>query len=177
MQVNHVAIIGFGNMGRRHMRILKELRPEIEVTLVRSGVGEDWPEIKLAKRTVHSLADAISKGIDAAIISSPANFHLSQASELAKTGIHLLIEKPLSHTLDGVYQFLNEVSTKGITVLTGYVLRYDPAAKKFARMIQTGLLGKLLHARVQYGSYLPDWHSNQDYHLSVSARTWWRSTS
>ena len=170
MEVRRIAIVGLGSIGRRHLRILKEMRPDIEVTLVRSGSGLDWPEVELAKRTVHSLDEALGEGIQAAIISSPATVHLSQAGELAKAGIHLLIEKPLSHSLEGVDEFLNEASTKGITGLIGYVLRYDPAARKFAQMLQVGLLGNLLHARVECGSYLPDWRPDQDYRTSVSAR-------
>lgn len=169
MVVNQVAIVGLGSIGRRHLRILKGMRPEIEVTLIRSGKGQDWPEKNLARRTVPSIEEAIQVGITAAIISSPASMHISQAIELAKAGVHLLIEKPLSHNLKGVNEFLSEEETGGVVCLMGYVLRHDPAAKKFKEILEEGRTGQLLHARVECGSYLPDWRPQQDYHESVSA--------
>jgi predicted dehydrogenase len=169
MEISRFAIVGLGSIGRRHLRILKEMRPEIEVTLIRSGSGQNWPEEKLAKNTVHSIDEAVGEGIQAAIISSPAPLHLLQAVELANAGVHLLIEKPLSHTIEGINKFLNKLLTKGITVLIGYVLRYDPCARKFKEILESGSIGQFLHANVECGSYLPDWRHEQDYRKTVSA--------
>ena len=66
--------------------LLKALRPEIEITLVRSGIGPAWPEQQLAHRVVKTSAEAISAGVQAAIICSPAPFHVPQAQEWLKEG-------------------------------------------------------------------------------------------
>ena len=49
-RIQHIAVIGLGSIGRRHVRILKRLRPELEITLVRSGKGQTWPEEHRPKR-------------------------------------------------------------------------------------------------------------------------------
>lgn len=169
MIVDHVAIIGLGSIGRRHLRNLKKIRPEIEATIVRSGHGEDWPELELADRTVFSLSEAIAAGVQAAIISSPAAMHIKQAVRLAQEGIHLLIEKPVGSTLDGVDELMNVVLESDIVTLVGYVLRYDLAAQTFNELLKAGKHGHSLHVRVEAGSYLPDWRPEQDYKKTVSA--------
>ena len=136
MKVKHVAIVGLGSIGRRHLRLLKELRPQLEITLVRSGKGPDYPEVELATRTVHSLNDAVRSGIQVAIISSPTSKHLMQALMLGRAGIHLLLEKPLSHSLDGVDELLDQIEKAKNISLIGYVLRYAPGAIKFNEILK-----------------------------------------
>jgi predicted dehydrogenase len=169
LKVKHVAIIGLGSIGRRHLRLLKELRPELEVTLVRSGKGPDCPEAELATRTVHDINEAVQLGIHAAIISSPTSEHLKQAMILGKAGIHFLLEKPLSLSLAGVNELLEKTAKASIVSLTGYVMRYDPGAKMFKEMLDKKDIGKSLQVRVECGSYLPDWRPGQDYRNTVSA--------
>ena len=89
MKVSHIALIGLGSIGRRHIRILKELRSELEITLVRSGKGPAWPEQQLAQRVVKTSAEALAAGAQAAIVCSPASFHVSQAMELLDLNLFL----------------------------------------------------------------------------------------
>jgi predicted dehydrogenase len=169
MLVKKIALIGLGSIGRRHLRLIKEIRPDIDVTLVRSGFGQAWPEEKLANRVVKNVEEVISEHVQAAIISSPSTEHLRQADELVLAGVHLLVEKPLSHSLDNVINLLEKVESQGIVGLVGYIFHYDPAAQKFYEILQSHALGELLHARVECGSYLPDWRPEQDYRKTVSA--------
>ena len=83
MILNRLAIIGLGSIGRRHFRLISEIRPDIEIIVVRSGYGNPCDEEKIATKTVYSISDAINEGIQAAIISSPATLHLEQSLELA----------------------------------------------------------------------------------------------
>ena len=167
--LNRLAIIGLGSIGRRHLRLISEIRPDIKIIAVRSGHGERCDEEKMAAKTVYSIGEAVDEGVQAAIISSPATLHLKQSLELAKNGIHLLIEKPISHTSDRVKELLKIVNENRITTMVGYVLRYDLGAIKFKNWLDNKIKGKILHARIECGSYLPDWRPDQDYRKTVSA--------
>jgi predicted dehydrogenase len=169
MRVNRLAIIGLGSIGRRHLRLVSEIRPDIEIIVVRSGHGYSCREEKEATKIVYSINEAIQEGIQAAIISSPTTLHLKQSLELAKNGVHLLIEKPLSHTLDKVDELLKVIIENRVVAMVGYVLRYDPGAIKFKDWLSNKLKGRILHARIECGSYLPDWRPDQDYRKTVSA--------
>ena len=167
--LNRLAIIGLGSIGRRHLRLISEIRPDIKIIAVRSGHGERCDEEKMAAKTVYSIGEAVDEGVQAAIISSPATLHLKQSLELAKNGIHLLIEKPISHTSDRVKELLKIVNENRITTMVGYVLRYDLGAIKFKNWLDNKIKGKILHARIECGSYLPDWRLDQNYRKTVSA--------
>ena len=136
---------------------------------MRSGKGATCHEENMASKTVYSVADAIQWGVQAAIVSSPATLHLEQAKELAENNVHLLIEKPVSYVSDGIDQLSKTVIDKKIVVLIGYALRYDKGAIKFKEWLSNKIVGKILHARIECGSYLPDWRPDQDYRKTVSA--------
>jgi predicted dehydrogenase len=169
MKINCLAIIGLGSIGRRHLKLISEIRPDIDIIVVRSGYGDVCNEEIIAKKTVYSIEDAIKEGIQAAIISSPATLHLKQSIELAINGIHLLIEKPLSHTSYKVEELLKNVNDNNVLAMVGYVLRYDPGAIKFNNWLSSKMRGKILHVRIECGSYLPDWRPGKNYQNTVSA--------
>ncbi len=169
MIINRLAIIGLGSIGRRHLRLVSEIRPDIEIIVLRSGHGSICDEEKIASKVVHSISEAIKYGIQAAIISSPATLHLDQSLEMARNGVHLLIEKPLSNTTERVNKLLEVVNKNNLISMVGYVLRYEPGAIKFKEWLDNKIKGSVLHARIECGSYLPDWREGQDYRKTVSA--------
>ena len=100
--INNLAIVGLGSIGRKHLAIARELRPELYIVIIRSGNGESVEEEKFANKIYFSLEDAIDAGIQAAIIASPAVCHIQQAKKIMEAGIHTLVEKPLSHSLNNI---------------------------------------------------------------------------
>ena len=168
--INNIGIIGLGSIGRRHLRLAKELRPKLNIIAVRSGKGIKVEEEKLLNAVVHSLEEAIDYGIKAAIIATPAVYHIQQAINLMEKGIHVLIEKPLSHSLDHVNELLKLEKESNAVGIIGYCLRYNIGALKFHNMLKNKKIGKILHVRIDCGSYLPDWRKEQDYRKSVSAK-------
>ena len=167
--INNIGIIGLGSIGRRHLRLVKELRPELNIIAVRSSKGKKEEE-KLLNAVVHSLEEAIVYGIEAAIIATPAICHVTQAKQLMEVGVHVLVEKPLSHSMENVNELMNINQKSGAVGLVGYCLRYDPAALKFKEMLNDKKIGEILHVTIDCGSYLPHWRPRQDYRQSVSAK-------
>src|SRR3989338_2319382 len=91
-----VLIVGLGSIGLRHATILQEHFPH-ELLALRSSTGEkNTPGIP----EVFSWDDAAFWKPDVAFITSPTNMHVSHALEAAGRGMHLFIEKPLSHSLE-----------------------------------------------------------------------------
>lgn len=168
--VKRLALAGLGSIGRRHLRMLKVLRPDVEVILVRSGHGKNWPELSLSKETVSSIDEAITKGIDAAIISSPAPYHIQQAIHFVKAGIPLLIEKPLSHNMDGIPELKDLSDRMQTPILLGYVLRHSTDLCYLGEKLSVNSVGRVIGATINCGSYLPDWRPEQDYRMTASAR-------
>lgn len=169
MEVDHLTIVGLGSIGRRYIRLIRQLRPEIEITLVRSGHGKVWAEEVLADRTVSNIDQAIDLGAKAAIICSPATSHVSQLSRFLDSGIHSLVEKPLAESYEATFPLIAEGEGIGAFCLVGYVLRFNESVISFKKFLSDLVVGDLISARFECGSYLPDWRGDVDYRTSVSA--------
>jgi len=169
-KIKRIAVVGLGSIGRRHLRLVKEVRPGIQVILVRSGQGKKWPEEGLADVVVHTLSEAISIGIDAAIIATPVISHVSNAIKLIEHEIPILVEKPLSHKVALVESLYKAWLQKKTLVLLGYCLRHTSAASFFHKKIKDNIIGNILSVTIKCESYLPRWRPDQDYRNTVSAR-------
>ena len=54
---------------------------------------------------------ALADRYDAAVIATPANLHIPMAIRLAEAGVHLLLEKPLSTSLEGMDKLIGFCKT------------------------------------------------------------------
>lgn len=120
-------------------------------------------------RTVQSMEQALSPRPDIAIIASPTAEHIPVALDLARRGVHLLIEKPLSHTLDGVDELIRECQKQGVVLLTGYNFRFYRPLQIVKQALNEQRIGRILSIRAEVGQYLPDWRPTKDYRSSASA--------
>lgn len=164
-------ICGMGSIGRRHARVIHQSWPGIELAVVRSGQGPDYPELSLMSHQFSDLDAAIAWKPDAAVIASPAPFHQQQALALAKHRISILIEKPVGTGGESpeAWDELLELSDN-VLMLVGYVLRHDPCAAHVKQKLQSKELGRILEADFYCGSWLPEWRPNTDYRDSVSGQ-------
>jgi predicted dehydrogenase len=165
-----IGIIGLGSIGKRHLGIIKESRPDLKIVIVTSSKSKTRLFSQNNIVFVNSIKNAIEQKIDAAIICSPSPYHLLQAKKLADSGIHVLVEKPLSNKLKDIKNVLKFDQNKKIINLLGYCLRYDPLAIKLKNIIKSNKYGKIKHVQVVCESFLPNWRPDQDYRESVSAQ-------
>ena len=98
---------------------------------------------------------------------------LEIAQAAASRGCHLFIEKPLSHSLKGVHTLEQEVQKRGLVAMVGCNMRFHPGPAAIKRLIDKKVVGRVIAARVQTGSYLPGWRPRQDYRQSYSASAVW----
>jgi len=166
--ITRVLVVGLGSIGKRHLRLARELLPDADIRVLRHQVTDSVPEY--ANGCFTKLEDAIAFAPELAVISSPATFHLDSALPLARAGGHLLVEKPLSATLDGVPQLIEACQEKKTVLLTGYNLRFLPSLRQFRELLSGNLIGNVLSMRCEIGQYLPSWRPDVDYRQCVSAR-------
>lgn len=164
-------VIGAGNIARRHIRNIKHIVPTAEITLWRRQTATDDPELlAFITRSITTETEALAENYDAAIIASPAPLHVPIAQKLAERGVHLLIEKPLSITLDGIDQLIATCEQQTITLMVGYNLRFHAALQALHVAAAEGRIGRIISIRAEVGQYLPDWRPGKDYRQSVSAQ-------
>lgn len=166
--ISRVLIVGLGSIGKRHLRLAREIFPDADIRILRHKIGGAVPPG--SNGCFSYIDEAIAFAPEIAIIANPAPFHIEIAQALANAAAHLLIEKPLSDTLKGVEQLLETCHTQGTVILTGYNLRYLPSLQRFRELLGKGVIGKVLSVRCEIGQYLPTWRPDSDYRFGVSAR-------
>jgi len=168
MLISSILIVGFGSIGKRHLRIARELFPVADIRVLRHQEIGSIPEY--ADGCFTAIEQAVSFSPQIAVIANPAPFHIPVAQQLAEVGVHLLIEKPLSSSVDGVTQLIDTSFKQRTVLMTGYNLRFLPSLQRFRNYILENTIGKVLSVRCEIGQYLPSWRPDTDYRQSVSAR-------
>ena len=124
-----VAVIGTGALGSIHARIYAESK---NVELV--GICD------IDKKTVNNLSKELKTkaftnykdligSIDAATIAVPTKHHYSLSKDLLNAGIHLLIEKPITQTLEQADELLQIAKSKKLTLAVGHIERFNAAVE------------------------------------------------
>ena len=163
-------IVGLGSIGRRHMRNLLALGQR-DIILYRTQRSTLPDDDLTAYPTETNLEKALSQKPDAVVVSNPTSLHLEVAIPAALAGCHLLLEKPISHTMDRIDELRKSVKIGGGNVLVGYQFRFHPDVHKVKELLMEEAIGRPLSVRAHWGEYLPGWHPWEDYRQGYSART------
>lgn len=163
-------IAGLGSIGRRHMRNLVALG-EKDIVLYRTRKAT-MPEDDLAGFPQETdLQDALVKHKpDAVIVANPTAFHLDVAIPAAEAGCSLLLEKPLSHSMERIDQLESALKRGGGRAVVGFQFRFHPGLVRAKQLISGGEIGRVISAHVHFGEYLPAWHPWEDYRKGYAAR-------
>lgn len=165
-----ILIAGFGSIGRRHLRNLRSIG-ETDFVLLRSHKST-LPDDEIAGLPVETdISAALAHHPDAVVISNPTSLHLDVAIPAAKAGCAILMEKPVSHSLERLEEFKKAVAAGGSRVLLGYQFRFHPGLKQVKTWLSDGMVGRPLSYRAHWGEYLPNWHPWEDYRASYTSRT------
>jgi predicted dehydrogenase len=165
-----ILIAGLGSIGLRHLGNLRSLVPDAYIGVWRQATpaGDDVPEG--VDEVVYDLESALAQKPDIALVTGPATAHIATGRALAERGIHLYIEKPLAHSLEGVDDLLALCRRNSAILMVGYNYRFNASLCAAREMVIAGRIGRVLGVRAEVGQYLPEWRPGQDYRDSVSAR-------
>ena len=164
-----IAVIGLGNIAKRHRSNIKKMFPEADI-IAMSASGRAPSELVCnADYIVSNIQNIIDYTVDMVIIASPAPFHAMHAIPLIEAGIPVLIEKPVTTSVQDAKSIIKAKSKYQVNAGVGYCLKYLSSALFVKKFIESGRAGKVINANIEIGQYLPDWRPNTDYKKSVSA--------
>lgn len=179
-------LVGLGMMGRHHARVLASL-PGVDFVGVCDPAG-DVNGVAQGRPTVKSVAELIALDIDYAMVAVPTVYHLEIGKELAASGIHAMVEKPLSQDTVSSHALTKAFADAGLVGAVGHIERYNPALQEARRRLdQLGSLYQVVTRRqgpfpariadvgvvkdlATHDIDLTAWITSQPY-TSVSART------
>lgn len=144
-----MGIIGLGMMGRHHARVARDVAG-VELVAVADAMG-DPHGVAGGLPLYDSVERLIAHGIDAAIVVVPTQFHEEVGLALADAGVHALIEKPISHSIQAGERLVDAFEKQGLVGTVGHVERFNPALIELRRRLAQGELGEVyqIHTRRQ----------------------------
>ena len=160
-----IIFFGLGSIGERHVKALQE-NYHHELFAFRSR--ESGAKNSLHIREVFTWKEVEQIKPDVAFITNPTAKHIETATQCAKRGMHLFIEKPIDSEAKHLNQLLKIVSNKKLTTYVAYVLRFHPVVQTFKKYAEND---QPLHMRVWTSSYLPKWRKGNDHLKRYSAQT------
>lgn len=138
-------VIGLGNMGRHHVRNYFELE-QSTLTAVMDPNNETATKYATQYNcnAYSNLDEMLEKeSLDAVTITAPTSLHYQIAKQVIQKGIHVLIEKPISDTLETAEELIQLSQKHNVTLMVGHIERFNPAIIKLKEIIDSGQLGKI----------------------------------
>ena len=164
----NVLIVGYGSIGKRHLENFLQFKD------IRLTVYTKRNDLQLLKKkgikVSNSLTECLKENPDVGVIANETSLHTPIAIKLAKEGLDLFLEKPLSNSLKDVEKLRVIVKKKKLITQMGCNLRFHPCIKKIKSLIEQQKIGKIISVQVQNCSYLPDYHPWEDYRKGYAAR-------
>lgn len=107
--------------------------------------------------------DLFKKGklADAVIICTQDRMHIEPAKMAADCGYHILLEKPIAPTLEGVLELEKIMSNYDRVFITGFVLRYTPFIQKIKALIDNEEIGDIITMQLNENEGF--WHHAHSY--------------
>jgi UDP-N-acetylglucosamine 3-dehydrogenase len=137
------AVVGVGEMGKNHARVYSELE-----TIDLVGVADPDPAVRdLVAARCHTRGYADYRKLvevekpDVVSLVVPTRHHYAIACDLIEHGIHVLVEKPITETMEQGRALIRQAQARGVKLGVGHVERFNPAVIALKEHLDGGELG------------------------------------
>lgn len=154
-------VVGGGSAGGRHVANLLGLGVrEVHIVEPIEAKRRELAERFGAVQTYENETDAHNSGrYDIAIIANPPIFHLESAMRAVNQGADVLVEKNISHSPEGVEEFLRVARQAGKTVAVNCIYRFFETLQYVRALLEKGAIGKVYSAQITFSETMLDWHA------------------
>jgi predicted dehydrogenase len=131
-----VGVVGVGALGRHHARVFASLPDAALVGIVDTVPGRaEEVAGPLGTKVFAGYADLIGK-VDAVSIATPTVLHAEIGAQFLKEGIHVLVEKPIAHTLEAADQLIQAARENSCILQIGHLERFNPAVMQLREIVR-----------------------------------------
>ena len=167
------ALVGCGNIARKHAHVLREYVDGAEigafVDLDRSRAAKFSDEYRApAFGSVPEMMQALGDCIDVFSVLTPSGAHAANVVELAAYGRPIVVEKPLALRLDDADRMIEACDNHGVRLFVVHQNRYNLPILKAREALQQGRFGRLV-----LGSIRLRWTRDQAYYDQAAWRGTW----
>jgi predicted dehydrogenase len=157
-----MGVLGYGYWGPNLVRNFSEV-PGACVSVVSDLIPERLAQVSLRyptiKTTTHHRDVFTDTSIDAVVIATPVSTHFELASQALNAGKHVLVEKPLTATVQEGLRLLEMAQRSKCILMVDHTFVYTGAVRKIKELIDAKELGKLYYydsVRVNLGLFQHD---------------------
>jgi predicted dehydrogenase len=150
-----IGVIGAGLIGRKHLRKIDEHRDYDLVGIADVNVGAAaaaYPDTRVFAEYRQLLDEARPQAV---IIASPNQLHAETGIECARRGIHILIEKPVTDTIETASALMAEVRKGGIKSLVGHHRRHHLQVRALKELLGEGRIGDVVGVSAIWATHKP----------------------
>lgn len=146
-----IGVIGAGARGETFARQLyagskrAELFGVCDINVDRLGKFCDYCELTNTQRFTDPEKFLNHPDLDAVIVTTPDFTHGDVATAAMEAGKHIYLEKPIAHTVEDCYRIIDTQRRTGMTAYVGFNLRVTPHRQKLHDIVQSGMLGQIVH--------------------------------
>jgi predicted dehydrogenase len=157
-----IGVIGYGYWGPNLVRNLAET-PDAKVIAVSDLSQERLAQAESRHPTICATTDCrdlfTNPAIDAIVVATPVSTHYELAMQALQSGKHVLVEKPLTSTLDQGLRLLDEARRRNLVLMVDHTFIYTGAVRKIREIVQSGALGPIYYydsVRINLGLFQRD---------------------
>ncbi len=150
-------VVGAGSIGANHVRIYNEM-PEVEL----AGVVDPDPATaaqigRVYHVPVYQTLEALLEECrpDLASVAVPATLHYAVASRLLAAKVNVLVEKPVTTTLEDGQHLIRLAVENNCLFTVGHIERFNPAIKELKRRLEAGEFGQIYMIRAERQGHFP----------------------
>lgn len=130
-------VIGLGRMGQHHCRVYASQRGADLV-----GLYDIDPQVTRDLCTKYELPvydklDDLLGQVDAVSIATPTPTHFDLAMQCLEKHVHVLVEKPVTDSLENAEYLAKAVENSGLVVQVGHIERFNPTYVELKKVIES----------------------------------------
>ncbi len=132
-----VGVIGVGNMGQHHTRVLSRFK-DVELVGV-SDVNVERGLDTAGKYRIRFFEDyhELLKHVDAVCVAVPTRLHHTVGMACFQAGVHVLIEKPIAASIAEAESLVNAAAATNCILQVGHIERFNPAFQELHKVLKT----------------------------------------
>jgi predicted dehydrogenase len=141
-----VCLVGYGYWSPKLIRNIRAIEGYRLVTVCEKDtsrheqIKDEQPNVEI---TLH-YRDAFARAdVDAVIIATIPSSHFRIAKAALEAGKHVLVEKPLTLSVEEGEILLKEAKSRGLTLMVDHTYLYTPAIQKMRELIGEGKIGSI----------------------------------
>jgi predicted dehydrogenase len=128
------AVVGVGSLGRHHLKWLSKLDQSDLVGFYDIDPAKAQQYSSEYRIKAFESVEALAGAVEAVSIVVTTSAHFEVASKLIERGVHCLIEKPITTSLDEAAKLKSLADARGVKVTVGQIERFNPAVRALTEM-------------------------------------------